>query len=214
SIRAVSVTDSKAGENYSWLHWEESRSVDKLGRLNQEAMKAALADGKITGARFDRAAASTSLGFYKVRYEDLDQSHEAYNRLRRVLDEQFGQQAPSLLGIAQAIEDCRTLIESIVKELREQSLSIGSSKRVGDTIPLGFKLRYTFQGDTGWIGRIAWSPDGRMLASPSSDQTIRLWDAQTGQLRLAIQGHSDWVTGVAWSPDGRMLASSSRDRAI
>jgi type VI secretion system ImpA family protein len=214
SIRAVSITDSDSGENYSWLHWEESRRVDTLGRLNQEAMEAALADGKITGERFERAAAVTSIAFYQALYEDLNQSRAEYNHLTQVLNERFGRQAPSFLSIAKAMEDCCALVESIVKKIREQSPRIGARKRAEDTNPPGFKLRHTLQGDNGWIGRIAWSPDGRMLASPSSDHTIRLWDVQAGQLRRAIRGHSDWVTGVAWSPDGRMLASSSRDQTI
>ena len=48
--------------------------------------------------------------------------------------------------------------------------------------PPGFKLRHTLRGHKDWIGRIAWSPDGRTLASGSSDNTIRLWDAEIGKL--------------------------------
>src|SRR5438034_6986270 len=83
-----------------------------------------------------------------------------------------------------------------------------------DRFPQSLKLRFTIRGDNGWIGRIAWAPDGRTLAAPSSDKTIRLWDVQTGQLRRAIQGHSDWVSSVAWAPDGRTLASGSRDCTV
>src|SRR5436853_1628031 len=48
-------------------------------------------------------------------------------------------------------------------------------------LPAGVKLVRTLRGHTNWIGRIAWSPDGRMLASPSEDRTIRLWDTTTGE---------------------------------
>jgi WD40 repeat protein len=83
-----------------------------------------------------------------------------------------------------------------------------------DNIPPGFSLRHTLQGHSIWIGRIAWSPDGRFLASPSSDQTIRLWDAQTGQHLRTLEGHTDPVNSVVWSPDGKALASGSADKTI
>jgi len=61
---------------------------------------------------------------------------------------------------------------------------------------------------------VAWSPDGRVLASSSSDKTVHLWEVQTGQQLRILTGHSDFVTSVAWSPDGRVLASSSSDKTI
>jgi len=58
------------------------------------------------------------------------------------------------------------------------------------------------------------SPDGCCLASGSSDKTIRVWDALTGQNVATLQGHSDVVWSVAFSPDGRLIASSSLDGTI
>ena len=78
----------------------------------------------------------------------------------------------------------------------------------------GLSLRSTLQGHTQNITQIAWSPDGHIIASPSEDHTIRLWDTKTGQCLHTLSGHSDTINGVSWSPNGRVLASASDDATI
>jgi WD40 repeat protein/class 3 adenylate cyclase len=78
----------------------------------------------------------------------------------------------------------------------------------------GYKLRHKLGGHVDWIYRIAWSPDGRRLASPSYDRTIRIWDVNTGSLQLSLEGHTAAVYTVSWSPDGKKLASGSDDNTI
>ncbi|MEP6669453.1 MAG: TIR domain-containing protein [Chthoniobacter sp.] len=82
---------------------------------------------------------------------------------------------------------------------------------VRKNLPQGVKLVRTLRGHTGFIGRIAWSPDGRLLASPSQDNTIRLWDAATGECLRTLNGHADAVYSVAFDPTNDTLISGSKD---
>jgi hypothetical protein len=61
---------------------------------------------------------------------------------------------------------------------------------------------------------IAFTPDGRRLASGGEDRAVTLWDPGTGQELLTLRGHTGYIRGVAFSPDGRTLASTGADGAI
>ena len=58
---------------------------------------------------------------------------------------------------------------------------------------------------------MAFSPDGRLLATAGGDKTARLWDPATGKHLRTLTGHAYSVDGVAFSPDGRLLATASVD---
>jgi WD40 repeat protein len=61
---------------------------------------------------------------------------------------------------------------------------------------------------------VAFSPDGQWLASGSSDNTVKVWDASSGGLTRSLAGHQGSVRSVAFSPGGRGLASGSDDRTV
>jgi WD40 repeat protein len=58
---------------------------------------------------------------------------------------------------------------------------------------------------------LAFSGDGRLLASGHQDRFVRVWDLGTRRLRAALQGHADAVSSLAFAPDGKTLASASRE---
>ena len=89
-----------------------------------------------------------------------------------------------------------------------------ADEEVRKSLPPGVKLVRTLRGHTDCIGRIAWSPDGRMLASPSKDKTIRLWNAETGECLRTLEGHKLEVNSVTFDPANRTLASGSFDNTV
>ena len=72
----------------------------------------------------------------------------------------------------------------------------------------------SMRGHTDSVASVAWSPDGMRIVSGSYDETIRIWDAVTGNCINTLVGHTDAVTSVAWSPDGMRIASGSSDDTI
>ena len=72
-------------------------------------------------------------------------------------------------------------------------------------------LALTLTGHASEVYGVVFSPDGRLLATASTDRTARLWDPATGDCLRTLTGHTSTVWAVAFSPDGRLLATASND---
>jgi WD40 repeat protein len=64
------------------------------------------------------------------------------------------------------------------------------------------------------VGDLAFSSDGRLLATGSDDNKIRLWNTDNYELAATLEGHTHYVNGVAFSPDDKWLASGSHDKRV
>lgn len=136
AVRFVPLARSSRGEQYGWWHWQESRTVENLGRTNPEARSTALAEGKISGEDFDKAVATLPRAHYEKLFVDIGEAGNEVQALIGEIDTRFGRNAPSLVALKQATEDCRGLIESIVKRKRElEPDAVSSDTEAGPGVP-------------------------------------------------------------------------------
>ena len=110
------------------------------------------------------------------------------------------------------VEDMAGLVLDIGKPLVLELLTLIRHKfeicRLINTTNFGIK---TLLGHTDLVNSVAFSTDGKSIASGSLDKTIRIWDAKTGKPIKTFSGHTNAVNSVAFSPDGKSIVSGFGD---
>ena len=106
-------------------------------------------------------------------------------------------------------QSVQVLLKSIITLVILLLLTFGPQTTFAQEIPSTI-----LEGHTFGVLSVSFSPDGTLLASGSWDNTIKLWEVDTGDELRTLTGHTGGVNSVVFSPDGTLLASGSRDNTI
>ena len=138
--------------------------------------------------------------------------HQADTRFREATSLRLVSEAQSMLAGTRSGGDVRAYQQLVVARRLAQRPDDGPLlnvlvKRASNTIKIAEA------GSPVW--GVAFSPDGNRIVSGSADDTVRVWDAATGQpVGQPLTGHQDRVWGVAFSPDGTRIVSGSADTTV
>lgn len=118
-IREIPLTDPRTTPGYSWIKWQESRTVGyEENAKDKAAREEMIADGKIPAELFDGAVARSSKEFCVGLAERIGEAREVFASLDAIVDERFGGDAPLISEIDKALADCERLVSGILKEKR------------------------------------------------------------------------------------------------
>ena len=173
---------------------------------------------------FQRGLTKSQVGDYKAAIEDFTQAinlnpnyAEAYYK-RGVAHFYQGELEKTIENYNQALKINPNLSEishnlDIVRsQLENQHRAVKYYQDTSAYKTQTWKCIHTLTGHSGWyagVQSVAFSSDGKILASGSDDQTIKLWQPSTAKELDTLRGHTNCVKSVAFSPDGQILASAS-----
>ncbi|MGD1903539.1 MAG: AAA-like domain-containing protein [Geitlerinemataceae cyanobacterium] len=209
-----------------WLGAREARQAAEESQRaleqSRERAEQAEADLEVARVRFDNEQASTlNRNDYRAR-----QREQLPSTLGEVLN-QGDIDTRKALQQSEKLESPQERKEATVLSLRAaKSIDTRWVEVTGGppTAPLYARVafgldttlyrlkRQTLNGHSSSVLSANFSPDGTQIVSASDDQTVKVWDAETGEELHTLNGHSDWVWSANFSPDGTQIVSASSDQ--
>ena len=165
------------------------------GRLNQVGIVELIKDYDLLSTDVDlrRIQGALRLSANALRRDPNELISQLYGRL-------MSDNSPVIKG----------LLNNAMKEIRKPWLKMLQQS----LIPPGGSLLYTLEGHTDTVTSVALSEDGKRAVSASGDETLKIWDMETGEEIRTLKGHTAWVTSVALSVDGKRAVSASNDSTL
>lgn len=122
AIKFVPLVISSNGNRYGYWQYKESQDIENLRRgaasdaIKRKQLEEALKEDKVDGDKFEKAVAATPLAHCSALLEQIVQAGQEFDQLTKVLEEKYGEDAPSLRSVREAMNDCQSLMDSLVKK--------------------------------------------------------------------------------------------------
>lgn len=202
------ATAGEALANQNALEAQEQRDAAKAARTEMELQRDAARDAQATA----EASEVRAVNGEQLAEQRRKETEAQRDRTKRQL------YASEMFRVAGDVESGRfasgiELLETIPFEQRGWEARYLHGQMVRTPLRLS--------GHTGLVACAAFSPDGSLIVSSSSDSlrntndtVIKVWDAITGEERLSLHGHTREVHSVAFSADGKRIVSGSEDETL
>ncbi|MEA3324138.1 MAG: TIR domain-containing protein [Euryarchaeota archaeon] len=205
--RWIDLPDS---ESYLWAHL--AHHLVEAGR--EDELRRMLLDFDWIQAKLAATAVNSLIADYDYLPDDSDLRlvQGAIRLSAHVLARDTTQLAGQLLGRLQTFQESG--IQSMLKQAREWEGGLWLCPLTASLISPGGPLIRILEGHTGSVDAVAVTPDGRYAISGSDDNTLKVWDIESGEEIRTLAGHTSSVDAVAVTPDGRYAISGSYDNTL
>jgi WD40 repeat protein len=206
---------------------ESKKECDRLVReekqRQQEKLKAAKRQNRIV-TMFSMGLAGVAIFAGYQWYDAQNKAKEAAQQSAIALaqtSETSLLSGKQLEAAVEALQSGRQLSGGSLKDANleqtaNQQAALALRRAIYNNVPENnMPERNRLKGHRGQVRGVAFSPDGKTIASASADKTVKLWNVATHkEIIPPLQGHRDQVWGVAFSPDGKTIASASDDKTV
>jgi WD40 repeat protein/serine/threonine protein kinase len=206
---------AQKGEAEQRQRAEEARREEEAGRKQAERLRQE-ADKAREGEKAQRQRAETALKAEEAARKETEEARRNEEQARK----QAEAAKERLEGVLYAFDIHRAQVAWQQGDLARARDFLDSAKAPRRNWEWGYLQRLChlerlkLEGHTGAVYDVAFSPDGKRLASGGEKGELKVWDAETGRQVFALPGHTGFVRDVAFSPDGLRLVSGGTDKAV